>query len=194
MKVRSVNVQIVRNRRQEDPGDPADREEPNETDRKEHRGRVMDLPAEERRSPRKDFDSGRHADYVGQDHEGQLQERRQPGCEHVVRPDHEAQQRDRHRGERDQFVAEDRLAGESRQDLGDDPERRKHHNVDGRMRVEPEHVLPHDRAAAFGRIEERHPELTLDEERGKRRRERRRRDHQQRRGCELAPVRRAACA
>ena len=44
-------------------------------------------------------------------------------------------------------VAEDRLAAEHRQDLGDDAEERQRDDVDLGMAEEPEQVLPQDRAA-----------------------------------------------
>ena len=49
---------------------------------------------------------------------------------------------------RDGLVAEDRLARKDRQHFGDDAHRGQHHDVHRRMRVEPEHVLPHGRIAA----------------------------------------------
>ncbi len=42
------------------------------------------------------------------------------------------------------------------QDLEFDPKCRQDHDVDGRMRVEPEHVLEKQRFAAQRRVEERH--------------------------------------
>ena len=46
------------------------------------------------------------------------------------------------------LVAEQGLAGERRDDVRDDPHRREDHDVDGRVRVEPEQVLPQERLAA----------------------------------------------
>jgi hypothetical protein len=41
-----------------------------------------------------------------------------------------------------------------RDDLADDPEARQHHDVDGRVRVEPEDVLVHEHVAARLVVEE----------------------------------------
>ena len=60
-----------------------------------------------------------------------------------------ADQRERH-----QPVAEDRLAGVGRDDLGDDPEAGQDHDVDGGVGVEPEDVLVADDVAAGGGLEE----------------------------------------
>ena len=45
-------------------------------------------------------------------------------------------------------VAEDLLAAEGRDQLADDAHRRQDHDVDGRVRVEPEQVLEEHRVAA----------------------------------------------
>ena len=58
---------------------------------------------------------------------------RHAGDEHVVRPDGEPEHEDRDERHRHQPVAEDRLAGEDRDHLGDDPEAGQHHDVDGRV-------------------------------------------------------------
>ena len=142
--------------------------EPDEADREQHRGGVVDLAAPQRRRPREDLDAGR-------DRRSRIVMIMNGSCNHGAMPDvnmwcaqtMKPSERDRHRREGDQLVAEDRLAREGRQHFGDDPERRQDHDVDGRVRVEPEHVLPQHRAAAFGRVEERHAELALDEERAR---------------------------
>ena len=68
--------------------------------------------------------------------------------EHVVAPDDEAQAGDPGDREDHRLVAEERLARERRDDVGDDAHRRQDHDVDGRVRVEPEQVLPQQRLAA----------------------------------------------
>ena len=69
--------------------------------------------------------------------------------EHVVRPHREPEQHDGQQREGHHPVAEDRLSRLHRQDLGDDPEARQHHDVDGRVGVEPEDVLVHQHVAAL---------------------------------------------
>ncbi len=68
--------------------------------------------------------------------------------EHVVPPDDEAQPGDPGDGEDHRLVAEEGLAGEGRDDVRDHPHRRQDHDVDRRVRVEPEQVLEQERAAA----------------------------------------------
>ena len=87
-----------------------------------------------------------------------------PRDEHVVAPDEEAQQGDRHRRESDGAVAEDPLPAERADQLGDDPEAGQDHDVDGGVAVEPEEVLEEDRVAAEGRVEDADLEHALEEE------------------------------
>ena len=65
-------------------------------------------------------------------------------------------------GERDERVAEDLLAAERGDELADDAHRRQDHDVDGRVRVEPEQVLEEHRVAAERRIEDAEVEQALD--------------------------------
>ena len=67
------------------------------------------------------------------------------------------------------LVAEQRLAAEHRDDLGDDAEERQRDDVDLGVAEEPEQVLPEDRAAVVG-VEDLRTEVPVDVE------------HQQRRG------------
>ena len=62
------------------------------------------------------------------------------------------------------LIAEDRLLREDRNDLGDDREARHDHDVNGRMRVEPEEVLEEHRIAAERRIEDADVEDPLHEQ------------------------------
>ena len=75
--------------------------------------------------------------------------------EQVMPPDQEAEHRDRQAGERDEAVAEDRACARTPAISSlTTPMRRQHHDVDGRMRVEPEQVLEQDRVAAERGIED----------------------------------------
>ncbi len=71
-----------------------------------------------------------------------------------MRPDQESEDRDSDRGESDKTIAEDTLAREAGDDLGDDAHRGQNHDVDGGMRVEPEQVLEQKRIAAEFRVED----------------------------------------
>ncbi len=65
-------------------------------------------------------------------------------CPHTMKPSSgDPGDREDHR-----LVAEQRLAREGRDHVGDEAHRRQDHDVDGRVRVEPEQVLPHERLAA----------------------------------------------
>ena len=48
------------------------------------------------------------------------------------------------------LVAEERLAGENRDNVRDHTHRRQDHDVDGRVRVEPEQMLPQQRLTTAG--------------------------------------------
>ncbi len=94
----------------------------------------------------------------------------EPHREHVVRPDAEAQDRDGDRRAGDELVAEDRLAREDRDDLGDHPERGQRHDVDLGVTEGPEEVLPQKgRRPAAGGLEEVRVELAIDEQHHERR-------------------------
>ena len=67
----------------------------------------------------------------------------------------------REAGERDERVAEHLLAAERGDQLADDAHRRQDHDVDRRVRVEPEQVLEQHRIAADRRIEEAEVEQPL---------------------------------
>ena len=62
------------------------------------------------------------------------------------------------------LVAEELLAGEDRDDLGRDADRRQQHDVDLGVTEEPEEVLPEDRVTAAVRVEERRPERLVEEQ------------------------------
>ena len=72
----------------------------------------------------------------------------------IVRPYREAQEENRHQRQRHQAVAEDRLPRHRRDHLRGDPEAGQHHDVDRRVRVEPEDVLVAEHVATLGRVEE----------------------------------------
>ena len=66
------------------------------------------------------------------------------------------------RREGDEVVAEDRACGRSVDELADHAHRRQDHDVDGRVRVEPEQVLEEHRVAAQRRIEDADAQQPLD--------------------------------
>src|SRR5439155_14728292 len=76
-------------------------------------------------------------------------------------------------------VAEDRLAREDGQDLGDDAEGRQDEDVDLRMAEGPEEMLPEERVAAVFRLEEARAEVAVEEEEDRRRRQARQGEEQE---------------
>src|ERR1051326_6626722 len=81
-------------------------------------------------------------------------------------PDEKADHCDGDARERDERVAEDALARESRDELALDAHRGQDHDVDRRVRVKPEEMLEEHRIAAARRIEDAEIEdaLQADEE------------------------------
>ena len=71
---------------------------------------------------------------------------------------------DGQRREGHEAVAEDALAREGRDELADHAERRQDHDVDGRVRVEPEQVLEQHRVAATLRVEDAEAEDAFHEQ------------------------------
>jgi hypothetical protein len=119
---------------------------------------------------------------------GEREERQQhrAGGVHVVRPHRHRQRRDRDARVDHALVAEQRLAGEHRDDLGDDAEERQRDDVDLGVAEEPEQVLPQD-DAAVGRVEHVRAEVAVHQQPEQRRGEDRERDEHQQRGDEDHP-------
>ena len=90
----------------------------------------------------------------------------------MVRPHRDRQECDRDAGGDDHPVAEDRLAGEHRDDLRNDAEGRQRHDVDLGVAEVPEQVLPQDRITAAADVEEMRPKVAVDEQHGLSRRQR----------------------
>ena len=84
-----------------------------------------------------------------------------------------ADYRDRDAGPDDEFVAEQLLASEYRNDLRHDAEARQDHDVDRGMRVEPEQVLEQQRVAAQSGIEHADMEQRLEHQQQQRDRQHR---------------------
>ncbi|MNE21612.1 hypothetical protein D3C80_1147800 [compost metagenome] len=71
-----------------------------------------------------------------------------------MRPYHEAKERDENRCKHHGAVAEQALARERTDNLGNNPERRQYQNIYFRMSKNPENVLPQHRVAASLYIKE----------------------------------------
>src|SRR5690606_4298045 len=112
-----------------------------ETERPEHRGLEADRSTPHRGEPREYFDARRHGDDHRRDGEIGPRVDVKAYCIHVVRPDDETDETDRHHRISHAEIAEDRLFAESRDDLTDDAESGQDHDVYFRVPEEPEQVL-----------------------------------------------------
>ena len=118
-----------------------------------------DRAAPHRADPVEELHACRDGDEVG--HETEERQQGRAGGEHVVCPDARRQGGDRDRGEDHSLVAEDGLAGERRQHVGDDAEVGQGEDVDLRMAEEPEEVLPQDGHAPTRDREDVRPEMPV---------------------------------
>ena len=96
--------------------------------------------------------------------EERQRQRRHARREHVVHPDAEAEHHRRDGRERHGGVADQRTAAEGRQRVGDDAHRRQHERIDPRVAEHPEQMLPEQRLAAAGGVEEVRAELPVEPE------------------------------
>ena len=86
-------------------------------------------------------------------------------------PDQKAKHRDRQARESDELVAENVFAGKVGNQLADHAHPRQHHDVHGRVRIEPEQMLEQNRIATGRRIENAYVRQALE-------------GHQQNRDCD----------
>ena len=128
---------------------------------------------------REDLHAGRHGDHHGGDVEVGTRVDVEADRIHVMGPDDEADEADRHHRIGHAEIAEHRLLGEGRHDVADDAEGRQDHDVDFGVAEEPEQVLEQDRVAAAGRIEEGRAEVAVGQQHGDRAGQHRHRQQQQ---------------
>ena len=125
---------------------------------------VLDRPAPQRRDPVEDLHARGHGDQEAREHEEGEHDGRHRRREHVVRPHEHAEERDARGGRGDRLVAEDGLAREHGQDLGEDAEGGQHEDVDLGVPEEPEQVLPQQRRAALVGVEEVRAEVAVQQQ------------------------------
>ena len=180
-----VDREVHRGRRRPDAVDPSDQEHRDEAEREQHGGFEAELPAPERGQPDEEQHARRDRDQLGR----HAEERQLDGSgrEHVMRPHAEGQRRDQQEREDHAPIAEDRLAREDRDDLGDDAPRSEDQHVHLRVAEEPEDVLPQDDDASSVRVEEARTELTVREHHDQCGREDGRREEHEERRREDAP-------
>ena len=124
----------------------------------------FDRAAPQGRDPVEDLHAGRDRDQEAREHEERQHHGAHRRREHVVRPHQHAEEGDAGGRRRDRLVAEDRLAREHRQDLREHAEGGEHEDVDLGVAEEPEQVLPQQRRAALVGIEERGPEVAVQQQ------------------------------
>jgi hypothetical protein len=144
-EVRVGELPVDREDGEEDAGDAAHQERRDAADAEQQRHAELDRAPPQRRHPVEDLHPRGHRDQEAREHEEREHDGAHRRGEHVVRPHEHAEEGDARRGRRDRLVAEDRLAGEDRQDLGEDAEGRQHEDVDLGVAEEPEQVLPQQR-------------------------------------------------
>ena len=178
------DVEVQRGGRQHDAGQTTEQEGREEADGEDHRGLEGDPALPHGAEPVEELQAGRDRDEEG--HEAE--ERQQHGTrdEHVVGPHGQGQSGDRQGRENQADVAEHRLTGEDREDLGHDTEERQGQDVDLGVTEEPEQVLPQDRATV-GRVVDVAAEETVVEDAEGRSGEQREDEQGQQRGHQDVP-------
>ena len=159
-----MEVDVGAQRAEEQARQPADGEEQDAAQHVEHGREQADLPLVHRRQPVEDLDRAGDGGGEGDEAEDRVGERALTADEHVVAPDQEAQQGDGDGADGDEVVAEDVLAAEGADDLGDHAQGGQDHDVDGGVAVEPEEVLVEDWVAADGRVEDAQADDALGEQ------------------------------
>jgi hypothetical protein len=98
-----------------------------------HRGGSRDLAFPKCGNPREELHACRHGHEQGAVHERHAQVFIHAGGEHVMRPNHETDQRDTEGGHGDPAVAEERLADKYRQEFRDHTKTRQNKDIHGRV-------------------------------------------------------------
>ena len=112
------------------------------------------IRAVNRAEPHERGDRGGDRDDQRRHGEQHRRERIHPADEHVVAPNHVAQEADGdHAADHHAHSAEQRLASEGRQNVGNDADGGKDRDVHLRMAEEPEQVLPEKRRASGMRLQ-----------------------------------------
>jgi hypothetical protein len=121
-------------------------------------------------------------------HGGEEGEQHRAGGVHVVRPHTHRQSADRQGGGDHALVAENRLLGHRREDLGDDTEVGEGEDVHLGVAEEPEQVLPQQRLAATVRVVEVGAEVAVEPQHGHRRGQHREGQQHQEHRDQLVPA------
>ena len=166
-EVRVRQLEVEAGRRQHHPRHATDHEDDQEPEREEQRRGEDQLATPQRSDPVEELHPGRDGD----EHRRGAEERQEDvaGGEHVVGPHADRQRGDGQGGQHQAPVAEHRPPGEHGEDLGHDAEVGQCQHVHLGVAEEPEQVLPEDRHAPVGRVEDRPAEVPVGEEHDARR-------------------------
>ena len=130
------------------------------------------------RRPIEDFDRRGNRDQETKDRKDHAGIDRLAAHEHVMPPNQESDQSNRHAGKGNEAITENPFAREARNHFAHNTHARKNHDVHCRMRIEPKQVLEQHRVAAQRRIEDANPPDSFERHQTQRDRQHRRRQHQ----------------
>src|SRR5439155_20227286 len=128
-KISIVQRNIQHRLSQERPAKSARYEQRNESDRKSHRRLQANASTPKSTEPVESLDSGRYPDGHRHNRKRKCRIRAHAAHEHVMSPYHEAEKADGHEGISHRLVSEDRLSGESRDQLRRNPHSRENRYV-----------------------------------------------------------------
>ena len=164
-------------RRQKQPRQPPQGEQPDEAQGVQHRRFERDLGLVERGGPVEHLDGRGNRHEEAEERKDDAGINRLPRHEHVVSPHQKAEDRDGKAGIADERVAKRTPPRKTGDDLADHPQPRQHHDVNRRMRIEPEQMLEQDRVAPQLGIENADAQAALHENQQQRHRQHRRGQH-----------------
>jgi hypothetical protein len=141
-EVRVVELQVEGHRRDHDAGQAAQHEDEEEAQDEPERRAQDGLAGPERHGPAEELHGGRNGDRHAGRGEQHLAHVRQRGCEHMVHPQPERQERGRDQRHDHRGIAELRAPREHGHDRRHDAEAGHEDHVDLGVPEEPEEVLP----------------------------------------------------
>src|ERR1700740_1605005 len=137
-----VEIDVDGGLREEEAAHAAADEHGDKTEGKKRGGGYPDVGSIKAAQPNQGHYGGRNGDGEGREGKQQRGKRVHATDEHVVSPDHVAQEADGDHRVDDDLGAQERLAHAGDQDMGDDAHGRQNGDVDLRVSEEPEEMLP----------------------------------------------------
>ncbi len=158
---RVVQHEVRARHREQHARHATDRERDHEAHRPQHRRMIADAAAEHREQPVEKFHAGRDRDDARHDAEEGIDVGARAHGEEVVQPHEEAEHADRRGGVDHRFVAEQRLARESGDNLRESAERWQNQDIHLRVAPDPDQVDVHHRIPTKLVGEEMHAEIAV---------------------------------